>query len=525
MKGKVMEQPVVFISSTVEDLRPYRAAAKEAVSTARCQLRMMEYFAAEGKNPPLSECMRHIDECDVLVVIVANRYGWIPKEQEKGEAKSITWLECLHAASQDKEVIAFILDPNKKDWPAEYNEENIIAKAIQEGTATPELFTSVQRAVQDLKEFKKWLNSRGFCAFFVNTHDLFGKVYQSLVEWRERHAERFQHVPAPSDPQLYLEWLREESGYIDIRGLQVGAGKANRFGIEELYIPLTTVSMLSEAKRALEREERLENRRVELQEVLQSARAAIIGEPGAGKTTFLKRISFALCQTLQGIEPEAAEKRLGLKTAYFPIYIRLFELIQHITSCEKRNKSDCPILANDPQWLVHFLSEKSRSQKWKLGQDFWQEKLSSDQVILLLDGLDEAPDRGERERISELISQAVRTYRDARFVLTSRPLAYVGKAVLQEFPQAYIDSLEPEAIDFYLQRWTKAAYFDAPLKADEHYLELRQALQERAEIRKLARNPVMLTALAVVHWNEKRLPEQRADLYDSIITWLLRSRE
>ena len=35
----------------------------------------------------------------------------------------------------------------------------------------------------------------------------------------------------------------------------------------------------------------------------------------------------------------------------------------------------------------------------------------------------------------------------------------------------------------------------------------------------------MLTALAVVHWNERRLPEQRADLYDSIVHWLARSRE
>ena len=40
----------------------------------------------------------------------------------------------------------------------------------------------------------------------------------------------------------------------------------------------------------------------------------------------------------------------------------------------------------------------------------------------------------------------------------------------------------------------------------------------------MARNPVMLTALAVLHWNEKRLPEQRADLYESIITWLARAR-
>lgn len=35
----------------------------------------------------------------------------------------------------------------------------------------------------------------------------------------------------------------------------------------------------------------------------------------------------------------------------------------------------------------------------------------------------------------------------------------------------------------------------------------------------------MLTALAVVHWNERRLPEQRADLYESILRWLSRSRE
>ena len=55
--------------------------------------------------------------------------------------------------------------------------------------------------------------------------------------------------------------------------------------------------------------------------------------------------------------------------------------------------------------------------------------------------------------------------------------------------------------------------------------ELLAAVRGRPEIRRMARNPVMLTALAVVHWNERRLPEQRADLYDSIITWLSRSRE
>ena len=44
-------------------------------------------------------------------------------------------------------------------------------------------------------------------------------------------------------------------------------------------------------------------------------------------------------------------------------------------------------------------------------------------------------------------------------------------------------------------------------------------------MRRLATNPVMLTAASVVHWNEKRLPEQRAELYESVLTWLARSRE
>ncbi len=50
-------------------------------------------------------------------------------------------------------------------------------------------------------------------------------------------------------------------------------------------------------------------------------------------------------------------------------------------------------------------------------------------------------------------------------------------------------------------------------------------MNARPGIHRLARNTVMLTALAVVHWNEKRLPEQRAELYESILRWLARSRE
>jgi formylglycine-generating enzyme required for sulfatase activity len=38
-------------------------------------------------------------------------------------------------------------------------------------------------------------------------------------------------------------------------------------------------------------------------------------------------------------------------------------------------------------------------------------------------------------------------------------------------------------------------------------------------------NPLLLTILAVVHWNRKKLPEQRADLYEAALDYLLETRE
>jgi formylglycine-generating enzyme required for sulfatase activity len=41
----------------------------------------------------------------------------------------------------------------------------------------------------------------------------------------------------------------------------------------------------------------------------------------------------------------------------------------------------------------------------------------------------------------------------------------------------------------------------------------------------MAVNPVMLTAIAALHWNRTRLPDQRTELYDSVLAWLSQARE
>jgi predicted NACHT family NTPase len=144
---------------------------------------------------------------------------------------------------------------------------------------------------------------------------------------------------------------------------------------------------------------------------------------------------------------------------------------------------------------------------------------------VLFDGLEEIPDRPSRETSSRLIEALAQTYPESRLIVTSRPAAYTGEAQLPGFDHARIEPLEDEAIGVFLRRWCGALYPEGTHVAEAHSAELAAALQSRPEIRRLARNPVMLTALAVVHWNERRLPEQRADLYDSILHWLARSRE
>lgn len=124
-----------------------------------------------------------------------------------------------------------------------------------------------------------------------------------------------------------------------------------------------------------------------------------------------------------------------------------------------------------------------------------------------------------------MVKEASTAYNDCHFVLTSRPKAYQGTTRLSGFENVNVAPLTDKSIDTFFNHWYAALFPNAPERASTHYRELKRAVDLRPEIYRMATNPVMLTALAVVHWNAKRIPEQRADLYESIITWLSRDRE
>ena len=185
----------VFISSTNEDLLDYRNAAKEAVIGADMLLEMQEYWSSE-RRPPLKVCLEQVEKADIVVVIVAHRYGWVPDDQPGDDRKSITWLECEAAEKSGKELLAFIVDENY-DWPDELREEYQLSKVMGTDDATPELFKTINENVKRLEAFKSWL-CEGVRQEFTNCEDLRGKIESALRDRvLQKSVPQADAIPSP----------------------------------------------------------------------------------------------------------------------------------------------------------------------------------------------------------------------------------------------------------------------------------------------------------------------------------------
>jgi len=302
----------------------------------------------------------------------------------------------------------------------------------------------------------------------------------------------------PPDTSTYLNLLHKDCSFIDVRGLIVGSGKAPRLPIEQVYIPLRAVGGGQE--KGGPGDQRFKS----LEQTLEHRKLVIVGDPGGGKSTFLKRLAY---------------EQSGRDATQFPILIRIFALEEFIHSRVHGGTPDAPD-ADSADWLPRYLEARGSEFQWGLDAAFFRGKLREPSTLILLDGLDEVPNAARREAIARLFERATKAYRDARFVVTTRPAAYEGKATLDEFETVRIGDLDTEAVEGFLDHWSGFLFNDDKELARRHNADLLGALRARPEIRRMARNPLMLTALAVIQWNDRQLPEQRADLYESILKWL-----
>ncbi len=247
----------------------------------------------------------------------------------------------------------------------------------------------------------------------------------------------------------------------------------------------------------------------------------VLGEPGAGKTTWARQLAWRLASGA------ARPEDLGLPAGVRPVLLRLRHLtVEHLQA-----------RLSSLQSLKGFLRRETLSDGAPAGQqdpsdDFWND--SQRGVLWILDCLDEVVELTLRETVSGWIREAVLQRPRDWFVVTSRFQGYESGGVLlgADFLEFHVHGLSDEQVRIFIERWFAAAHrrVDGPgqvaqQKAAADTLTLTKVLEttpfQAPSMREMVTNPLLLTILCVVYHEEHNLPTGRAELYQHCVRVLL----
>lgn len=147
----------IFVSSTKEDLVPYREAVESALTSMEHIPLGMEFFVS-SPDSPIDVCLSTVRRSQLYIVIVGMRYGSI----EEGSGKSFTELEYDEAVKNKIPILAFIID--------------------EERCAILPKYVDVGEKAEKLKDFKTKLNSSYLVSRFVSVDNLKQLVEKSVKQ-------------------------------------------------------------------------------------------------------------------------------------------------------------------------------------------------------------------------------------------------------------------------------------------------------------------------------------------------------
>ena len=325
----------------------------------------------------------------------------------------------------------------------------------------------------------------------------------------------------------HLSCLVDRYRYLDFKGMGVSDRIPLRLPLLDMYVPLKARIELPEgetwarelflAGREVPDEERaaIGERLSEPEPVADLLREndglIILGDPGAGKTTFLKYLALKLAA--------GRGEDLGLEVR-LPVLIPLSAYASALMEKDVR--------------LDDFVAGYFHDLGADLPVDaMLEEALKGGGALVLLDGLDEVKDPGLRRTVADRVVDFYVFHRRAgnRFVVTSRIIGYREvRPVAEGLAECTLVDFCAEEIEEFVAKWTsaleKAARGDTPvaaLEARREREELLEAVHRNPGVRGLAANPLLLTILALMKRQGVTLPERRVELYDQYVSALLSS--
>jgi hypothetical protein len=210
----------------------------------------------------------------------------------------------------------------------------------------------------------------------------------------------------------------------------------------------------------------------------------VLGGPGAGKSTFLRRMGL---EALKG-------KKGNFKHACIPVFIELKKFNTGEINIEKE------------------IAEEFRICGFPSHEEFTAKALEQGKLLILLDGLDEVP----TERMNEAIRQIqnfVDLHDQNRFITSCRVAAY--RHNFRRFTDVAMADFDDAQIEKFITNW----FSSEPQTGQDCWKKLNN--EEHQSAKELTQTPLLLTLVCLLYQRSRKFPTNRATLYERALRVLL----
>ncbi|EKU98193.1 putative NTPase (NACHT family) [Leptolyngbya sp. PCC 7375] len=215
----------------------------------------------------------------------------------------------------------------------------------------------------------------------------------------------------------------------------------------------------------------------------------ILGGPGSGKTTFLRK---TLLNILRGQNGDYTHERI-------PILIELKNLIE------------------DSINLIEYLVKELKICAFPMAQEALEKLLEQGKIVILLDGLDEiASDK--LENTVQSLESFIDKYDKNQFIITCRPLVYRRR--LKRFQDVTIANFGDDQIRSFIQRWFKSRYDDQGKELGDDLWKVIQS-PINVGVKELTHTPIFLIFICLVYDRSRTIPRNRSVLFGKATRILL----